>query len=71
MTALLGDFLAPAGEHIAAAVAFRGELLGSARDDAIAELGRVVSALARYIGDLPAPEDPRSGETLVSISECN
>jgi hypothetical protein len=65
MTARLGDFLTPAGDHIAAAVAFRGELPGSARDEAIAELGRVVSALARYIGDLPAPEDPRSGGTYL------
>ena len=65
MTARLGDFLTPAGDHIAAAVAFRGELPDSAREDAIAELGRVVSALARYICDLPAPEDARSGGTYL------
>jgi len=58
MVPVLGDFLTPAREHITAAVAFRGEVPDGAREDAIAELGRVVSALARYLGDLPPPHDP-------------
>ena len=62
MVPVFGDFLTPAGEHITAAVAFRGELPDGTREDAIAELGRVVSALARYFGDLPPPDDPGPGE---------
>jgi len=64
MNPTFGDFLTPAGEHITAAVAFRGELPAGAREDAIAELGRVVSALARYLGDLPPPHDPGPGGTF-------
>src|SRR6266487_838784 len=56
MPAAFGDFLTPAGQHIAAAVTFRGELPEAAHRDAIGELGRLVSALARYLGDLPLPD---------------
>lgn len=67
MTAVLGDFLRPAREHIALAVSFRDGLPDGATSGAIRELSRMISTLARYVSDLvpPAstdkapPQDPR------------
>ncbi len=67
MTLVFGEFLGPAGEHIAAAVAFRGELPYSAQCQAVRQLDRLVATLARYLGDLPLPDpldparDPQPG----------
>jgi hypothetical protein len=58
MTATFGEFLTLAGVHIASAVAFRGELPDRVRSESVGELGRLVAALARYLSDLPQPDDP-------------
>src|SRR5258707_892554 len=42
MTATFGEFLTLAGDHIAGAVAFRGELPDSMRSESVGELGRPV-----------------------------
>src|SRR5258708_3982363 len=55
MTPVFGEFLGPAGEHIAAAVSFRGELPYSAQCGAVRQLDRLVATVARYLGDLPLP----------------
>src|SRR5260221_11743942 len=57
MTATFGDFLQPAGQHIAAAVAFRGDLPDDVWCVAVRELGRLVFALAGCFDDLPLPHD--------------
>src|ERR1022692_3436490 len=64
MTATFGDFLDPAARHIGAAIAFRGDLPDSVREDAIAELGRLVATMARYLGDLPFPDSPDPARPL-------
>jgi hypothetical protein len=56
MTAVFGEFLGPAGEHIAAAVAFRGELPYSAQCGVVHHLDRLVVTLGRYLADLPSPD---------------
>lgn len=56
MRPVFGDFLGPAGEHIAAAVSFRGELPYAAQCQAVRQLDRLVATLARYLGDLPLPD---------------
>ena len=58
MTATFGEFLTLAGDHIAGAVAFRGELPDAVRSESVGELGRLVAALARYLSDVPQPADP-------------
>ncbi len=56
MAPVFGDFLDAASGHIAAAVAMPGELTAEARCGVVRELDRVVSTLARYLGDLPLPD---------------
>src|SRR5258708_23857501 len=56
VTPVLGEFLGPAGEHIAAAVSFRGELPYSAQCGVVRQLDRLVATLERYLGDLPLPD---------------
>lgn len=55
MTAVLGEFLGPAGEHIAAAVSFRGKLPYSAQYGVVRQLDRLIATLTRYLADLPPP----------------
>ena len=55
MTAVFGDFLRPAQEHIAAATAIHDDLPAEAIYEVIHEFGRLLSTLTRYLGDLPAP----------------
>jgi hypothetical protein len=57
--ALAGDFLGPAGEHIAAAVSFRSELPYNAQRVAIRHLDRLVTTVRRYLADLW--DDPSAG----------
>jgi hypothetical protein len=57
MTAVFGEFLRPAGEHITAASGFGGELPPAAKRGVITELDRLVTTLARYLGDLALPDD--------------
>src|SRR5260221_2689946 len=56
MTPVLGEFLGPAGEHIAAAVSLRGELPYNAQCGVVKQLDRLVATLARYLADLPLPD---------------
>jgi len=56
-TPALGEFLQPAAGHLNAAVSSPSDLPDEARDAAIQELGRVVTALARYLRDLPLPDE--------------
>ena len=50
---VLGDFLRSAGGHIHAAVSFRSELPYTDQLDAIRNLDRLITTLARYLTDLP------------------
>ena len=54
-TPVFGEFLGPAGEHITAAVSFRGELPYDAQCGVVRQLDRLVATLARYLTDLPLP----------------
>jgi hypothetical protein len=56
MTAVFGEFLRPARAHIAAAC-FGGDLPDAAKRGAIAELGRLVGTISRYLDDLAVPAD--------------
>jgi hypothetical protein len=57
MTATFGDFLRPAGEHIAAAVSIHDELPAEATFGAICQFGRLLSTLVHYLDDLPVPDE--------------
>jgi hypothetical protein len=57
MTATFGDFLRPAGEHIAAAVSIHDELPAEAAFGAICQFGRLLSTLVHYLDDLPVPDE--------------
>jgi hypothetical protein len=57
MTATFGDFLRPAGEHIAAAVSFRDELPAEATFGVIRQFARLLSTLVHYLDDLPVPDE--------------
>jgi hypothetical protein len=57
MTATFGDFLRPAGEHIAAAVSIHGELSAEATFGVIGQFGRLLCTLVHYLDDLPVPDE--------------
>jgi hypothetical protein len=57
MTATFGDFLRPAGEHIAAAVSIRDELPAEATFGVIRQFGRLLSVLVHYLDDWPVPDE--------------
>jgi hypothetical protein len=57
MTPVLGEFLRPAGQHIAAAARCRGDLPDPVKRGVIAELDRLVTRLGRYLDDLAPPAD--------------
>ena len=57
MTATFGDFLHPAGEHIAAAVSIHDELPAEATFGAICQFGRLLFTLVHYLDDLPVPDE--------------
>jgi hypothetical protein len=57
MAPVLGEFLRPAGEHIAAAARYGGELPDPVKRGVIAELDRLVARLGRYLDDLALPAD--------------
>jgi hypothetical protein len=57
MTATFGDFLRPAGEHIAAAVSIRDELPAEATFGVIRQFARLLSTLVHYLDDLPVPDE--------------
>ena len=56
MHPVLGDFLAHAHDGITAAVTIPGELPDDAKAGVIRELDRLVTTLARYVGDMPTAE---------------
>jgi hypothetical protein len=56
MTAVLGDFLTPASEHIARAVSWRDDLPGTAAGGIVRELSRVIMALGNFMGNLTLPD---------------
>jgi hypothetical protein len=51
VTPVFGEFLGPAGDHITAAVSFRGELPYDAQCGVVWQLDRLVATLARYLAD--------------------
>src|SRR5260370_3889397 len=63
MAAVFGDFLDAASGHVAAAVSVPGDPAGEAKCGMVRELDRVVTTLARYLGDLPLPDDFSAGTT--------
>jgi hypothetical protein len=63
VTPVFGEFLGPAGEHITAAVSFRGELPYDVQRGVVCQLDRLVATLGRYLADLPdAPGQARGPE---------
>jgi len=56
-TPVFGDFLGPADEHIAAAVSFSGDLPYDAQRGVIRQLDRLLTTMARFLTDLPPPDD--------------
>jgi hypothetical protein len=58
MPPVFGDFLAQARAHVTAAVSAQDEMPDTAKIGAIRELDRLVTTLARYLGDLPLPGVP-------------
>jgi hypothetical protein len=74
MVPVFGDFLTQAQGHVSAAVSVEEELPDEARGEVIRELDRLVTILARYLGDMtlpgefphrPAGEDPAGGARAV------
>jgi hypothetical protein len=57
MTPTFGDFLRPAGEHIAAAVSIRDDLSAEATFGVIRQFGRLLSTLVHYLDDWPVPDE--------------
>ena len=57
MTPVFGEFLHPAAEHITAAVSSSADLPDETRGAITRELARLVTTLARYLGDLPLPDE--------------
>ena len=57
LTAVLGDFLRPAGAHIKAAAGYGGDIPVPAKRGVIAELDRLVVTMARYLDDVALPAD--------------
>jgi len=60
MAPVFGDFLAQAQDHVSAAVSVHEELSDDAKNGVIRELDRLITILARYLGDMaPAGEFPQ------------
>jgi hypothetical protein len=57
MAPLFGDFLTQAQGHVTAAVSVQDELPAEARSGVIRELDRLVTILARYLGDMALAGD--------------
>jgi hypothetical protein len=57
MTPVFGEFLYPATEHITAAVSSPADLPDETTGAVTLELSRLVTTLARYLGDLPLPDE--------------
>jgi hypothetical protein len=57
MRPVLGDFLARAHHDVTTAVSTPGELPDDAKAGVIRELDRLVTTLARYVGDMPLPSE--------------
>ena len=57
MTPVFGEFLHPATGHITAAVSSPADLPDETRGAVTRELSRLVTTLARYLGDLPLPDE--------------
>jgi hypothetical protein len=66
MTPVFGEFLHPATRHITAAVSSPADFPDETRGAVIRELARLVTTLARYLGDLPLPDefDPALNQAL-------
>jgi hypothetical protein len=56
VTAVFGDFLGPAGDHIAAAMAFRDDLDYSSHCGIVCQLDRLTATFQHYLADLPLPD---------------
>jgi hypothetical protein len=57
MTPVFGEFLHRATRHITAATCSPADLPGETGDAVTRELSRLVTTLARYLGDLPLPDE--------------
>ena len=61
MASVFGDFLTQAQGHVSAAVSVQEELPDEARSVVIRELDRLVTILARYLGDMALAGDSSQG----------
>src|SRR6266516_1882902 len=68
MTATFGDFLRPAGDHIAAAVSIHDELSAEATFGVIRQFGSLLSTLVHYLDDMPAPDEFEAAMAAESLS---
>ena len=57
MTAVFGDFLGRASDHITAAVSVQDELPGDVRGGAMCELSRLTSTMTSYLSDMLPPAE--------------
>ena len=57
MTAVFGDFLGRASDHVTAAVSIQDELPGNVRGGAIRELSRLTSTMTSYLSDMLPPAE--------------
>lgn len=65
-TPVFGEFTRPAAVHLTAAVAFPTSLPDESRDAVTSQLGRLITTLARYLEDLPLPDqfDPALNQAV-------
>jgi hypothetical protein len=71
MAPVFGDFLAQAQDHVTAAVSVQEELSDEASNGVIRELDRLITILARYLGDMAlAGSSLKARRDKVPPGEC-
>jgi hypothetical protein len=68
MTATFGDFLRPAGEHIAAAVSIHDEFSAEATCGVVRQFGRLLCTLVHYLDGMPVPDEFEAAMAAESLS---
>src|ERR1039458_3118449 len=68
MTAVFGDFLGRASDHVTAAVSIQDELPGDVRGGGICELSRLSSTMTSYLSDMLPPAEFAPGATLRGLT---
>src|ERR1017187_3541360 len=69
MTAVFGDFLGRASDHITAAVSIQDELPDDVRGGAICELSRLTSTMTSYLSDMLPPAEFAPATTARGLAQ--